>query len=103
VLRVQVTAERAGDGARLADEIIAALATVTRDHATAVQPDAPPGLTETGPGGHTSSLRICPPHHRQREAPAMTEHQDDVQDDEQAPEQQDEVQHQENAHWNAAD
>jgi sporulation protein YlmC with PRC-barrel domain len=33
----------------------------------------------------------------------MTEHQDDVQDQEEVPEQQDEVQHQESAYWNAAD
>jgi small conductance mechanosensitive channel len=32
VVRVQATPERASDGARLADEIIAALATVTREH-----------------------------------------------------------------------
>jgi len=34
VLRVQATPEHAADGARLADEVIAALATVTREHAT---------------------------------------------------------------------
>jgi small conductance mechanosensitive channel len=33
VIRVQATPERANEGARLADEIIAALATVTREHA----------------------------------------------------------------------
>ena len=32
VVRVQATPERASDGARLADEIIAALASVTREH-----------------------------------------------------------------------
>jgi small conductance mechanosensitive channel len=32
VIRVQATPERADDGARLADEIIAALATVTAEH-----------------------------------------------------------------------
>lgn len=32
VVRVQATPERAGDGARLADEIIAALASVTGEH-----------------------------------------------------------------------
>jgi small conductance mechanosensitive channel len=35
VVRVQATPERAGDGAQLADEIIAALATVTGEHAVA--------------------------------------------------------------------
>jgi small conductance mechanosensitive channel len=34
VIRVQATPERAADGARLADEIIAALASVTGEHAT---------------------------------------------------------------------
>jgi uncharacterized protein YrrD len=38
-----------------------------------------------------------------REVPTMTEHEDDIQDQPQVPEQQDEVQHQETAHWNAAD
>ncbi len=37
VVRVQATPERAADGARLADEVIAALANVTGEHATAVQ------------------------------------------------------------------
>ena len=32
VVRVQATPERANDGARLADEIIAALASVTGEH-----------------------------------------------------------------------
>ncbi|MBV8999056.1 MAG: hypothetical protein JO304_08360, partial [Solirubrobacterales bacterium] len=32
VVRVQATPDRADDGARLADEVIAALATVTGDH-----------------------------------------------------------------------
>ena len=35
VVRVQATPERAGDGAKLADEIIAALASVTGEHETA--------------------------------------------------------------------
>jgi small conductance mechanosensitive channel len=35
VVRVQATPERATDGARLADEIIAALASVTGEHALA--------------------------------------------------------------------
>lgn len=37
VVRVQATPDRAADGARLADEVIAALATVTGEHPTAVQ------------------------------------------------------------------
>ena len=37
VVRVQATPDRAADGARLADEIIGALATVTSEHA--VLPD----------------------------------------------------------------
>jgi len=37
VLRVQATPERASDGARLADEIIVALATVTSEHPVTVQ------------------------------------------------------------------
>ena len=39
VVRVQATPERATDGARLADEIIAALSKVTEEHAMG-QPDA---------------------------------------------------------------
>jgi hypothetical protein len=34
VVRVQATPERASEGARLADEIVGALATVTGEHAT---------------------------------------------------------------------
>ena len=39
VVRIQATPERANDGARLADQIIAALASVTREHS--VTPPAP--------------------------------------------------------------
>ncbi|HWE32008.1 MAG TPA: mechanosensitive ion channel family protein [Solirubrobacteraceae bacterium] len=39
VLRIQAVPERAEQGAQLADEIIAALATVTDEHATMVEPD----------------------------------------------------------------
>ena len=39
VLRVQAVPERAEQGAKLADEIIAALATVTDEHATMADPD----------------------------------------------------------------
>jgi hypothetical protein len=40
VVRVQATPERAADGARLADEIINTLASVTREHALATEPSA---------------------------------------------------------------
>ncbi len=42
VLRIQAVPERAEDGAQLADEIIAALATVTDEHATMADPDRRP-------------------------------------------------------------
>lgn len=41
VVRVQATPERANEGAQLADEIIAALGSVTGEHPTVVNPHPP--------------------------------------------------------------
>jgi len=48
VVRVQATPDRADDGARLADEIIDALASVTGEHPVVVKPEAESGPEEVG-------------------------------------------------------
>ena len=52
VVRVQATPERAGDGAKLADEIIAVLASVTGEHQP-VTGDPTESADRTQPGGRT--------------------------------------------------
>jgi hypothetical protein len=66
VVRVQATPEHSVDGAKLADEIIEVLATVTGEHATAPgdrddeDRDASPGgyVAETGASDDTPQVRF---------------------------------------------
>ena len=51
VVRIQATPERADDGPKLADEVMAALSSVTGEHATHTD-DAPPETGEEPPPGH---------------------------------------------------
>ena len=60
VVRIQATPERAADGAKLADEIIAVLASVTGEHRRDRRSDraprirqSPPALEPTGDGRRT--------------------------------------------------